>query len=283
MQRGFGGKRGDSGRGGGRGGRGGGRGGPRGGLGMGRPRTRVEPHRHPGIFVIKGKEDKLATINMNPGESVYAEKRTSVDEKTQSGIETKIEYREWNAFRSKLAAGIFNGLEKIYMCPGAKVLYLGAANGTTVSHVSDLVGPLGTVYAVEFSERSGRDLLNMAKRRPNIVPIIEDARKPWLYRTMISGLVDCIFSDVAQPDQSRIINVNANHFLKIGGGYVFSIKANCVDSTADPEMVYEKERKEMKKFGFKVKEQITIEPFERNHAIITGTYEPKLDDNTNGK
>jgi fibrillarin-like rRNA methylase len=64
-----------------------------------------------------------------------------------------------------------------------QVLYLGAASGTSVSHVSDIVGPEGTVYAVEFSHRSGRDLVNMAKRRPNVVPVIEDARHPgaWLF------------------------------------------------------------------------------------------------------
>ena len=52
----------------------------------------------------------------------------------------KIDYRIWNAFRSKLAACVLNGIESIYIKPGAKVLYLGAANGTTVSHVSDIVG-----------------------------------------------------------------------------------------------------------------------------------------------
>lgn len=84
----------------------------------------------------------------------------------------------WNPFRSKLAAAIVGGVENIWMGPGSKVLYLGAASGTTVSHVSDLVGPEGVVYAVEFSHRSGRDLINMAKNRPNVVPIIEDARHP---------------------------------------------------------------------------------------------------------
>jgi len=68
----------------------------------------------------------------------------------------------WNPFRSKLAAGILGGLETIYMKPGSKVLYLGAASGTSVSHVADIVGPTGAVYAVEFSHRSGRDLINMA-------------------------------------------------------------------------------------------------------------------------
>ena len=40
------------------------------------------------------------------------------------------------------------------------------------------------VYAVEFSHRSGRDLTNMAKRRPNVVPIVEDARQPQRYRPL---------------------------------------------------------------------------------------------------
>ena len=50
----------------------------------------------------------------------------------------------WNPFRSKLAASIVGGIEAIYMKPGSKVLYLGAASGTTVSHVADLVGPVST-------------------------------------------------------------------------------------------------------------------------------------------
>jgi rRNA 2'-O-methyltransferase fibrillarin len=60
------------------------------------------------------------------------------------------------------------------MGPGSKVLYLGAASGTSVSHVADIVGPEGTVFAVEFSHRSGRDLINMATHRTNVIPIVED-------------------------------------------------------------------------------------------------------------
>ncbi|KAI3905072.1 hypothetical protein MKX01_017318, partial [Papaver californicum] len=109
----------------------------------------------------------------------------------------------WNPFRSKLAAAILGVVDNIWIVHGARVLYLGAASGTTVSHVSDLVGPIsltGGVYAVEFSHRSERDLVNMAKKRTNVIPIIEDARHPAKYR-MLVGMVDVIFSDVAQPDQ----------------------------------------------------------------------------------
>jgi rRNA 2'-O-methyltransferase fibrillarin len=149
---------------------------------------------------------------LTPGESVYGEKRISVgaSENANAGDDStpsSIEYRVWNPFRSKLAAGILGGVDNIYMGPGSKVLYLGAASGTSVSHVADIVGPEGTVFAVEFSHRSGRDLINMATHRTNVIPIVEDARHPLKYR-MLVGMVDCIFADVAQPDQARIVGLN---------------------------------------------------------------------------
>jgi len=227
----------------------------------------IEPHRHAGVFIAHGKEDALVTLNSTPGKSVYAEKRISVDK--EDG--TKVEYRVWNPFRSKLAAAILGGVDNIWMAPGSKVLYLGAASGTTVSHVSDLVGPTGTVYAVEFSHRSGRDLINMAKSRTNVIPIIEDARHPLKYR-MLVGMVDCIFADVAQPDQARIVAINAHQFLKNGGHFVISIKANCIDSTAAAEAVFASEVKKLQLEKFKPAEQLTLEPYERDHAVVVGSY-----------
>ncbi|KAJ6724735.1 hypothetical protein OIU85_022633 [Salix viminalis] len=90
-----------------------------------------------GVHCFKGKEDALVTKNMVPGETVYNEKKVSV----QNEDGTKVEYRVWNPFRSKLAAAILGGVDDVWIKPGAKVLYLGAASGTTVSHVSDIVGP----------------------------------------------------------------------------------------------------------------------------------------------
>jgi len=232
----------------------------------------VEEHRHKGVYIARGKEDALVTRNMIPGKAVYGEKRISVDDPKNEG--EKIEYRVWNPFRSKLAAAILGGVENIWMGPGKKVLYLGAASGTTVSHVSDLVGPTGIVYAVEFSPRSGRDLINMAKVRTNVIPIIEDARHPLKYR-MIVGMVDCIFADVAQPDQARIVAINAHNFLKNGGHFVISIKANCVDSTIPAEAVFQSEVKKLRAEQFKPKEQLTLEPYERDHAVVVGEYRPE--------
>ncbi|KAK9329244.1 Fibrillarin-domain-containing protein [Lipomyces starkeyi] len=257
-----------SGRGGGRGGRGGATGGAKGGS-----KVIIEPHRHAGVFIARGKEDMLVTRNLTPGESVYGEKRIAVDvpASTPDGVPTKVEYRVWNPFRSKLAAGIMGGLDELYIAPGKKVLYLGAASGTSVSHVSDVVGPEGIVYAVEFSHRSGRDLITMAKKRPNIIPIIEDARHPQKYR-MLVGMVDVVFADVAQPDQARIIALNSHMFLKDQGGVVISIKANCIDSTVDAETVFASEVQKLRKERVKPQEQLTLEPYERDHCIVVGKY-----------
>ena len=148
---------------------------------------------------------------------------------------------------------------------------MGAASGTTVSHVSDIVGETGLVYAVEFSHRVGRDLINMAKKRTNIIPIIHDARKPQDYRFLV-GMVDVVFADVAQPDQARIIAENSHMYLKNGGRFLISLKANCIDSTNAPDVVFANEVNKMKEYGLTPKEQLTLEPYERDHAMVLGVY-----------
>jgi rRNA 2'-O-methyltransferase fibrillarin len=233
---------------------------------IGYSKVLVEKHRHPGVFVARGKEDALCTKNLIPGESVYNEKRIAVKGEFES-----FEFRVWNPFRSKLAAAILGGIDDIFIRNGMKILYLGAANGTTVSHISDLVGNTGTVYAVEFSHRSGRDLLSVAKKRTNIIPIIEDARHPHKYRIFLN-MVDCIFSDVAQPDQARILSINARHYLRTGGFFIITIKASCIDSTMDPTVVFSKEIQKLQKENFRPIEQITLEPYERDHAMVFGRY-----------
>ncbi len=112
----------------------------------------VEPHRFPGVFIARSKEDALVTRSLTPGESVYNEKRIQVAD--ESG--DKVEYRVWNAYRSKLAATILGGVESFNICPGARVLYLGAASGTTVSHVADIVGPVYFPLTFKFLHKIGR-------------------------------------------------------------------------------------------------------------------------------
>ena len=248
-------------------GRGAPRGGSRGGSSRGGPpKVTADKFKFPGVFKIQSKGNLLVTQNLVPGKNVYKEKLIKVD-----GQNGPIEYREWNPYRSKIGAALLSGLNNFGIQPGSLVLYLGASSGTTVSHVSDIVGPTGRVYAVEFSHRTAFELVNLAKTRPNIVPIVEDARYPQKYR-MFVPMVDYLFADVAQRDQARIFSLNAHSFLKNGGGFMISIKASCYDATAEPEQVYELQQKELTDNNFNCIEKISIEEFHRGHACIIGTY-----------
>jgi hypothetical protein len=87
---------------------------------------------------------------------------------------------------------------------------------------------------------------------------------------MLLSLVDVIFADVAQPDQARIVIHNAQSFLKDGGHVVISIKASCIDSTVPPEAIFASEVQTLIDNSFKPLEQVTLEPYERDHAMVSG-------------
>ena len=146
------------------------------------------------------------------------------------------------------------------------MLYLGAANGTTVSHVSDLI-PDGKIYAVEISPRTFRDLLVLAKQRPNIFPILADAMKPETYRYIV-GKVDIIYQDIAQRSQASIFMANANSFLKKNGNAYLMIKANCIDSVKESSLIYKDIRDEMTSAGFLVKNAVELDPYQKDHMAF---------------
>jgi len=56
---------------------------------------------------------------------------------------------------------------------------------------------------------------------------------------------------------------------------VISIKASCIDSTAPAEQVFAREVEKLKEEKLKPMEQITLEPYERDHAIVVGIYRPQ--------
>ena len=129
----------------------------------------------------------------------------------------------------------------------SKVLYLGAASGTTVSHVSDIVSE-GAVYSVEFAPRSMRDFIGLASRRKNIFPILADAGKPDSYAHIVEP-VDVIFQDVAQPNQAEIAARNAVRFLKKDGYLLLSIKARSIDTAASPKEIFKEEVKSLNRLS----------------------------------
>ncbi|MDI6690564.1 MAG: fibrillarin-like rRNA/tRNA 2'-O-methyltransferase [Candidatus Bathyarchaeota archaeon] len=229
----------------------------------GNVQVNVKPHpRFPAIFEVTLEDgaQRLATKNLSPGRNVYGERLIRFE---------GFEYRVWDAFRSKLAAAILKDLRTVPIKPRHRVLYLGAASGTTASHVSDIVGGDGHVYCVEFAARALRELVNnVCAYRVNMVPILEDARFPEKYAVFISGKVDDIYCDIAQPEQAKILADNADLFLKDGGWIMLAVKAQSIDVTKEPSEIYEREIRVLENRGFRIEEVVHLEPYDKAHAMI---------------
>ncbi|MEM1943971.1 MAG: fibrillarin-like rRNA/tRNA 2'-O-methyltransferase [Candidatus Caldarchaeum sp.] len=225
----------------------------------------VKPHsRFQGVFWVEDHEGvRLATQNLVPGFSVYGEELVRAE---------GVEYRVWNPFRSKLAAAIMKNVEEIFIKPGVKILYLGSATGTTVSHVSDIAGLNGFVYAVDFSPKVMQQFIrNVVERRRNVAPILADATKPETYRLFV-GTVDVVYGDVAQPAQAQLIVSNSRLYLKRGGGVLLAVKARSIDSVEEPEKVVKQEVRVLSEEGFEVRQTVWLDPFERDHVMVVAVY-----------
>ncbi len=216
-------------------------------------------------WITVAGEKNIATQNLAKGDAVYGEKLIRQDGE---------EYRIWDPFRSKLAAALKKGLKAMPIGNGSKVLYLGASTGTTVSHVSDIVGPSGIVFAVEPATRVARELIeNVASKRKNVVPIIEDARRPQSYFSVF-GKVDVIYCDIAQPDQTEIAIANCIAYLKKHGVMLLVVKTRSIDVTMDPKAVILQEASRLEKAGFVISQIVNLEPFDKDHGMIYCTYGP---------
>ena len=187
-------------------------------------------------------------------------------------------YRLWDPFRSKLSAFFLKGgLERSSRTrqvfdASSKILYLGAANGTTISHVSEIVRD-GLVYAVEFSPRAMRDLLRLCESRKNIVPILADASKPESYCYMVEP-VDLVYQDVAQKNQSEIASLNCARYLRSDGTLILMMKTRSIDVVASPKDVYDREIEKLK--GLKVLETFDLLPYHHDHWALVARKKPNL-------
>ena len=216
-----------------------------------------------GFFWIKSEgQNKLATENLVIGNQVYKEKLV---------LKKGIEYRLWDPFRSKLAAAIMNDLEVFPFKEKSSVLYLGVSTGTTVSHVSDIVGPQGIVFGVEHASRVARDFLDrVASHRKNIIPIMQDARQPDQYFSVYTK-VDVVYVDIAQPDQTGIAIANCKMYLKNNGYLFLVIKTRSIDVTQAPKKIIEEEKNKLKK-NFEIIQVIDLSPYDKDHAMVIARY-----------
>jgi fibrillarin-like pre-rRNA processing protein len=204
------------------------------------------------------KTKKLVTRSLAPGCKAYE------DEKLFR--ENLYEYRLWDPYRSKLAAAILKGIKHVPFQEGYKVLYLGAASGTTASFVSDIIGGNGVVFCVEISSRPLRDLLMVCSRRPNMIPMLADARRPGSYCALVEK-ADVVYQDVAQPDQTDILLANVKAFLREGGHAVLALKARSIDVTKEPREIFRDEMEKLEK-EMEILDAKILDPYEKDHAML---------------
>jgi fibrillarin-like pre-rRNA processing protein len=207
----------------------------------------------PGVYQLDiDGHKKIATLAAEPG-SVYGER--IIDG-----------YRIWDPFRSKMAAFLRKSsqLALLGFFREAKVLYLGAATGTTVSHISDIVRD-GLVYAVEISPRSMRQLFVLSDSRRNIIPLLGDAARPESYSTLLEP-VDLIYQDVAQRNQAEIASLNSARYLNTGGTLILMIKTRSIDATLSPQQVYRTEIDKLK--GLEVQQVTDLLPYHHDHWAV---------------
>jgi fibrillarin-like pre-rRNA processing protein len=217
----------------------------------------IRPSGYSGVF-SDGR--RLLTRNLTPGKRVYSEELIAFED---------VEYRIWYPRRSKLAALILKGTEVFPFEERSRVLYLGAATGTTSSHISDIANE-GVVYCVEVSPRSFRKLVKVCEDRMNMIPILADAGKPERYASQVED-VDVIYQDIAQRDQLSFLLKNLG-FLKTGGTVFMMVKARSIDVASNPRDVYKKVRDKVREEGLKLLETVELDPYEKDHAAFIIEY-----------
>ncbi len=184
-------------------------------------------------------------------------------------------FRSFEPGRSKLSAGIVHDWAGPIPSEGERWLYLGAASGTTASHVADLVGPFGRVYALERSPRPFARLLSLAERWPNLLPILGDAREPRTYSRLVPP-VGGLYADIAQPDQVEIVRRNAELFLDLPGAAVLlALKTASMGRDRTAAAHLDAAERELAP-GVDLVASVRLDPFHKGHYLVGGRARPEL-------
>ena len=176
------------------------------------------------------------------------------------------EYREFDPTHSKLAAMILKGCTNIGIRKNDVVLYLGSSHGYTVSFLSDMLSKEGLIFGIDPAPRVMRDLIFLAEKRKNIVPVLADANHPETYLDKVCQ-ADIVYQDVSQRNQAEIFISNCDLFLKPSGYGLLSVKAKSIDVKMKPNDIFISIRKQLEQ-QFTVIDYRVLEPFERDHCMI---------------
>jgi len=210
------------------------------------------------IIGVHEEKGRIYTNNMIRGKRVYDE------DLVHRG---PAEYREWNPKRSKIGAYICQEVNDIFIREGSTVLYLGVANGTTASHLSDIIGDEGMLFGLDFAFRPMIDFVFLSEERSNLAPIFADAGKVEEFADKIPKEVDVIVQDVAQRNQAEIFIKNVKKYLKSGGFGLLSVKARSIDIKKHPKQVFKEIREQIER-EFNIIDFRSLEPFEKDHMMI---------------
>ncbi|HDJ27467.1 MAG TPA: fibrillarin-like rRNA/tRNA 2'-O-methyltransferase [Aciduliprofundum sp.] len=213
--------------------------------------ARLRPSRYFGVLT-DGREFYTRALSTRP---VYGEKFVE-----HQGAP----YRRWSRSRSKLAAAMSLGLKHFPFRSDTHVLYLGAAQGTTSSHISDIVVD-GAVYAVEKSPRAVVKLLDVSRDRENMFPILADANLPENY-AFVPNRVDVIYEDVAQRNQIEIFVKNANFFGCDRG--LIMLKTKAISARERPRRILREAQRRLGEFGFEVLEALDLRDVKGGHYAV---------------
>jgi fibrillarin-like pre-rRNA processing protein len=210
------------------------------------------------MYGVFRQADKIFTKNPSSvrGHRVYNEKLY-----TYKGEE----FRSWNPYRSKLAAGIKKKII-VNFSSDSHVLYLGAAMGTTLSHIAD-ISLEGVVYAIEHTPLAMNKLLKVSMMRKNVIPILEDANHPDRYASLITP-VDILYQDISQRNQANIFIRNIHRYLKSTGIGILMVKARSIDVSKKPDEAYKIVTKELKDAKIKIHSFTELLPYDKDHAMI---------------
>ncbi|NCP71902.1 fibrillarin-like rRNA/tRNA 2'-O-methyltransferase [archaeon] len=181
---------------------------------------------------------------------------------TKNNLTEKV--REWDPNRSKVAAGIKKGIMP-NIKEDDKVLYLGAAEGYTISYISDILTK-GKVYGIDISPYSMQKLLILAEKTENIIPILGDCNKPFEYNEIIKKKFDYIIQDIAQKNQAEILIKNSDIFLKEKGLALLSLKLSAISQKNHKKTI--DDQINILRNKFRIINQKRLDPFEKNHMLI---------------